>query len=264
MSSKPAVPQPEVIESQAIVVAPPEPPAMTVARPPQQVLAEAQEAARALAQVIGNKKKKVMFGGEQYLEYEDWLTIARFYGVTAKVDEAEYVEYGDQHGFKAHASAIMNPSGQVLSAAEALCLDSEPNWAKKPLFQLASMAQTRAAAKALRNVFSWVVVMAGYRPTPAEEMDSVIDKPPIQTPQRASARPAVPEPEPFDEPEPPTTARKISTKQRGMFWAKVHQYKLTDDQAKDVIRKYGVEKTDDLLASDFSGILAELQQRAGA
>ena len=40
-----------------------------------------------------------------------------------------------------------------------------------PLFQLRSMAQTRACAKALRNVLAWVVVLAGYRPTPAEELD---------------------------------------------------------------------------------------------
>ena len=34
------------------------------------------------------------------------------------------------------------------------------------------MAQTRACAKALRNVLAWVVVLAGYAPTPAEEMDT--------------------------------------------------------------------------------------------
>jgi len=39
-----------------------------------------------------------------------------------------------------------------------------------PWFQLASMAQTRAGAKALRNRLAWVVVLAGYKPTPAEEM----------------------------------------------------------------------------------------------
>src|SRR3990167_510149 len=32
------------------------------------------------------------------------------------------------------------------------------------------MAQTRAGAKALRNRLSWVVVLAGYKSTPAEEM----------------------------------------------------------------------------------------------
>jgi hypothetical protein len=32
------------------------------------------------------------------------------------------------------------------------------------------MAQTRAGAKAMRNALAWVVVLAGYRPTPAEEL----------------------------------------------------------------------------------------------
>src|SRR5207245_1234555 len=32
-----------------------------------------------------------------------------------------------------------------------------------------------ACAKALRLVFGWVVVLAGYKPTPAEEMQSLID-----------------------------------------------------------------------------------------
>ena len=41
------------------------------------------------------------------------------------------------------------------------------------------MAQTRAGAKALRNALAWVVVLAGYRPTPAEELpgSGVDDKP---------------------------------------------------------------------------------------
>jgi hypothetical protein len=69
-----------------------------------------------------------------------------------------------------------------------MCLNDEERWSTRPkyewqdgkrirmgeeivpLFQLRSMAQTRACAKALRNVFAWVVVLAGYKPTPAEEM----------------------------------------------------------------------------------------------
>ena len=35
------------------------------------------------------------------------------------------------------------------------------------------MAQTRAGAKAFRNRLAWVAVLAGYRPTPAEEMVDV-------------------------------------------------------------------------------------------
>jgi hypothetical protein len=59
----------------------------------------------------------------------------------------------------------------------------------KPLFQLRSMAQTRACAKALRSIFAWVVVLAGYKPTPAEEMtghefdDQPEPKPQVQMPK---------------------------------------------------------------------------------
>jgi hypothetical protein len=59
-----------------------------------------------------------------------------------------------------------------------------------PLFQLRSMAQTRSNAKALKNRFAWIVVLAGYSATPAEEMTTHDDppppdedKPPMQPPQ---------------------------------------------------------------------------------
>lgn len=42
-----------------------------------------------------------------------------------------------------------------------------------PLFQLASMAQTRACSKVLAQVLKWVVVLAGYAPTPAEEIQDM-------------------------------------------------------------------------------------------
>jgi len=35
------------------------------------------------------------------------------------------------------------------------------------------MAQTRAAAKAFRNRLAWIVVLAGYKPTPFEEMAGI-------------------------------------------------------------------------------------------
>jgi hypothetical protein len=58
----------------------------------------------------------------------------------------------------------------------------EKNWATKPEFQLRSMAQTRACAKALRNAFAWIPVLAGYEGTPAEEMDGVVEVIPNTTP----------------------------------------------------------------------------------
>lgn len=191
---------------------------------PQVVLDEAAHAARALSAVIAQKPRKVLMNGEQYLEFEDWQTVGRFYGITAAaVGEPEFVTMGDAAGFKA-TSVALDASGRELSRATAYCLNDEEKWSSRPkyewayvlksgghsvedpgadelvwepnpnkpgknrprkeriqtglervpLFQLASMAQTRANAKALRNVLSWVVVLAGYRPTPAEELDAQV------------------------------------------------------------------------------------------
>ena len=161
---------------------------LSMARAPQQVLDEALKAAKALQSVITQKAKPVLFNGEQYIEFEDWQVLGRFYGVTARVSQTEQVSIDGVKGFGAKAEAI-DAQGRVISAAEAMCLNDEPNWSRKPLFQLRSMAQTRACAKALRNVLAWVVVMAGYRPSVAEEMvggETVVATPPAPAPKRAS------------------------------------------------------------------------------
>lgn len=160
-------------------------------RDPKVVLAEAQSAAKALKTVLDAKPKKVMMNGEQYLEFEDWQTVGKFYGVTVKVASTTYVEFGGVKGFESRAE-VLDKTGLSISAAESMCLNDEPKWSTRakyewksingqrvkeqvgeeavPMFQLRSMAQTRACAKALRNVLAWVVVLAGYKPTPAEEM----------------------------------------------------------------------------------------------
>ena len=208
---------------------------LTQWRPPETVLAEAKQAADALTRVISLKKDPVKFNGEVYLEFEDWQTCAKFYGVTAKVEKTAFVQYGNVSGFEATAVAI-DRNGMEISRAESLCLNDEANWGMvpqyewkdeldangkkiwvegrdgkkrpkgervqvgevaKPLFQLKSMAQTRACSKVLRQVFAWIVVLAGYKPTPAEEMtgneqfedhEDRGKKPPVQQPSRASEK----------------------------------------------------------------------------
>ena len=183
--------------------------ALSLWREPEEVLAEAKKAAEALMSVVSQKKNKVMFNNEQYLEREDWGTVAKFYGCTAKVTETKYVEFGDIRGWEAVAICLDKNLNEI-GRAESMCLSEEDNWGDvpvyewqdvlddqgkkiwdatlrngkggykakrvevgrkpKPLFQLRSMAQTRAEAKVLKGIFGWVVVLAGFRPSVAEEM----------------------------------------------------------------------------------------------
>lgn len=154
---------------------------------PESQLAFAMKAANALMQAVKQKKNPVMIRGEQYLEYGDWQTLARFFGATASVawskklvsDKNEFV------GYEARAEVLHN--GVVISAAEAMCMRNERNWKDRDEFMLRSMAQTRASAKALRNAYGWVAELAGMKATPAEEMGDLYDRSPI----KASAVPVV-------------------------------------------------------------------------
>jgi len=150
-------------------------------RNPIEVLEDAKKAAQALTTVISQKKKPVIMNGEQYLEFEDWQTVGQFYGYMVSTGEAVPVEIDGVKGAKATAKLVNFHSGETLGGAEAYCMRDEPNWKVKPWFQLASMAQTRAGAKALRNRLAWVVVLAGFRPTPAEEIQDMASKADVES-----------------------------------------------------------------------------------
>jgi hypothetical protein len=161
---------------------------------PQELLEEARLAARCLKDVLDQKPDKVMMNGQQYLEYEDWQTLGQFYGYTVQTRDAVEVNIAGVRGAKAEADLLEFRTGVVVGHAEAYCMRDEDKWNTRakyewrdmesgrrekvhigdepvPWFQLASMAQTRAGAKAFRNRLAWVVVLAGYKATPAEELD---------------------------------------------------------------------------------------------
>jgi len=143
-----------------------------LAQKPSEALAQAGEAAQALKAVIAMKPKPVIINGQQYLELEDWQTIGRFYGLAARVVSTSLVHIESVMGWEATADVVHVATGKIISSGMSMCLNDEDRWGDRPLFQLRSMAQTRACSKAFRNCLAWVVVMAGYRPTPAEEMTS--------------------------------------------------------------------------------------------
>lgn len=138
---------------------------------PTDIIADAVKKAKALKDIIDTKKDKIIINGKQYLDFQLWQTLGKFYGLSVRTGDA--VPF-TRHGIRgALAKGYVHFFGVILSSAEAYCMEDEKNWRGKPWFQLASMAQTRAGAKALRNKLGWVAVLAGYEATPAEEMTDV-------------------------------------------------------------------------------------------
>lgn len=138
---------------------------------PKQDTEFAKESAKFLVDIIKKNNWSRRLGGQsEHIQYEGWQTAGKYYGYSVKTFDAEYVEYGGTWGFKAKAVVVNEHTGIQVGGAEALCMSDEPNWSRKPKFQLASMAQTRAGSKALRQILGFVVALAGYNPTPVEEM----------------------------------------------------------------------------------------------
>ena len=107
---------------------------ITVYREPKIVLEEARRAAEALTDVLKAKPNKVMINNEQYLEFEDWQTLGRFYGLTVKVKWTKPVLLEGVRGWEAQA-VILDRDGNIISSAEAMCLNDEEKWSSKSKYE---------------------------------------------------------------------------------------------------------------------------------
>lgn len=136
-----------------------------------QGLEDAKTKAQALTAIVEQQKLFTQIGQGKHLRVEAWQTIGMGYGLTAAVDHTEilYDPQGTEVGAKAKV-VVYDRQGVIRGGAEAYCMCDEGDWGNRNTNQRISMAGTRATSKALRLLLSWVVVLAGYEPTPAEEM----------------------------------------------------------------------------------------------
>jgi hypothetical protein len=128
---------------------------------PEEVLEKVSAAARLLRELRAKNPSKVVIGGKPYDGFDVLQTTGTLLGVTSTVRHTSFVKYGDVSGIEAVADVVTS-SGRVISSAVSMCLTDEERWSGRPLFQVSSMAQTRACRKALRNVLAWVVTLAGF------------------------------------------------------------------------------------------------------
>jgi hypothetical protein len=151
--------------------------------------------ARQLRDYLRQARMTVRIQGRDHVRIEGWQVLCHMCQLPLpSIVSLRREERADGHYvYVAEASLAYN--GREYRAY-GVCSSDEVNWRGKPEFQLASMAQTRAAGKVLRLLLGWVMTLAGYEPTPAEEM--TYEPTPQPSPQRR-----VPESESMPEPEQP-------------------------------------------------------------
>jgi hypothetical protein len=216
---------------------------LQLARDPDEIIKDAHKAANKLMEIIENQKTQaivITIGAGKHLKLEAWEIIGSFYGMSGRIVSCERnQDFETIDGYNAKAEVFHVASEKLISSAEAMCLNDEEKWDKRPIkkycyvlksgpdrnsedplrreglsiedpgmaditwidnpkkpgkkmpkkeekiigeadvpmFQLKSMAQTRALSKAYSIALRWVVILAGYNPTPAEELPEDMKQP---------------------------------------------------------------------------------------
>ena len=144
---------------------------------PVEKVAQAREWSTALMDVVNSRGLYTEQNGNKYLHVEAWELIGAFAGVRAETDSVEPISANDLIvGYQAKVVLVNTADGTRLGGgAIAMCgMDEFVTKGQKTQGakhnSAMSMAQTRAVSKAFRMNFSYVAVLGGYAPTPAEEM----------------------------------------------------------------------------------------------
>lgn len=147
---------------------------------PTSIVESAVKQAEVLKGVLVDKGLTSKISGREHVRIEGWTLLGTFLGVFpvevfTRPIPTDWRDRGMEkpEGYEAQVEARTR-DGSVVGAANARCLFSEQNWSGRPDFALASMAQTRAASKALRLPLGFIVALAGYEVTPYEEADGAV------------------------------------------------------------------------------------------
>jgi hypothetical protein len=132
---------------------------------PVQVLQEAKRVADALKVVLVEQRMIQNISGKEHVRVEGWQTLGAMLGVVPVVAWTRRLD----RGWEARCEA-QTLDGRVIGAGEAECMKDEARWRDADDYAVRSMAQTRATSKALSGPLRFVVTLAGYEATPAEEI----------------------------------------------------------------------------------------------
>jgi hypothetical protein len=157
----------EAIESTSVELEPTADRTLFRTDDPVQVLESAKRVAAALKAELEAAGMVLRIGGREHVRVEGWATLGAMLGVTTSIVWSRPVE----NGWEARAE-VRTLDGRLVGAGEGMCTGDERNWARRDEYARRSMAQTRAASKALRVPLAFVMTLSGYQPTPAEEMES--------------------------------------------------------------------------------------------
>lgn len=132
----------------------------------------AQQVSSKFTEVIKALKLVERISGKEYVTVSGWSVLGNFMGT--RIENIRTTPIEVKGGFGYHAKVdLVNKDGVKIAEGDAIATS---RGRQKEDHTVYSMAITRATGKAYRLGLAWLVEMAGYTSTPAEEMPDEMRK----------------------------------------------------------------------------------------
>ena len=202
---------------------------------PDAVVANGGRWATALKDVMEKQKMYAVIQGKQYPEVEAWQMVIAFANLSPVTQYVEPIYEGEEIVAYGAQVSLLTLDGVVVGGGYASCgmdgfvTQGKKGWDRNRAAQ--SAAQTRAVSKAGRSKFSFVVKMAGYEGTPAEELSPYAPE--------AAVRPS-------DDPK-VKVGKPITENQRGLLNGRLNQSSKSVEEMKAYcLETFGLEGSKDM------------------
>lgn len=143
-----------------------------------------------LKELIVQNKLFANIKGKNYVNVEGWQIAGAFTGLFPVVEVVENLSDKFVYKYRAEVS-LRDKDGNKVGYGVAICTNKEAGKKNFDEYAVCSMAQTRAIGKAFRMKIGWLLKVAGYETTPAEEMDTVAKAEEAEKVEIESKRPSV-------------------------------------------------------------------------
>lgn len=123
---------------------------------------------------------------KSYVHVEGWQFAGSLLGLFPTITKVESLTTPKETKWMAEA-IIINTKGETVSRGFSICSKAESKKENQDEYAIISMAQTRAIGKAYRNLIGWIMKLAKYETTPAEEMFKMGEAPQQPAQQAATS-----------------------------------------------------------------------------
>lgn len=140
--------------------------------PYEEMIKEVGVIAKHLKKAIQECNMVQSYGDRSHVTIDGWNMLGEMVGIVPDEEVVQETKPGEWY-----AKVVLRNkySGEILSHGSAIASKEEAGKSKLRGNQIRSTAITLATVKAYRMKFSWILKLAGYEGTPAEEMEGVFE-----------------------------------------------------------------------------------------